>query len=197
MPYPLGVHEALQAWQDGEITYRRCLRLLGVDTIADLYAACRSSGVNVRIEPTEEEIRLSNRAIEAIDLQLRRRAGGRRRPTAGVSATRNRSGRVGNGRRAVCRRKSAGMRTVETQKPPPVDRLLHGHRSGPDPAQAPTSTGGETDTSGSYFAGGRSGLSTHFRAVGSCSGSSSQAGQTYGSPPGPACSETSFIGLAQ
>ena len=61
MPYPLGVHEALQAWQDGEITYRRCLRLLGVDTIADLYAACRSSGVKVRIEPTEEEIRLSNR----------------------------------------------------------------------------------------------------------------------------------------
>jgi hypothetical protein len=31
---------------------------------------------------------------------------------------------------------------------------------------------------GHYLAGGCSGLSTHFRAAGSCSGSSSQAGQT-------------------
>jgi hypothetical protein len=44
MPYPLGVHEALQAWQDGEITYRRCPRLLGVDTIADLYAGAGAAG---------------------------------------------------------------------------------------------------------------------------------------------------------
>ena len=35
MPYPMGVHEALEAWQQGEITYRRALRLVGTDTIAD------------------------------------------------------------------------------------------------------------------------------------------------------------------
>jgi hypothetical protein len=67
MPYPLGVYEALQAWQDGEITYRRSLRLLGVDTIDDLYAACRSSGVEIRISPSEAEVRSSELAIRMID----------------------------------------------------------------------------------------------------------------------------------
>jgi hypothetical protein len=49
MPYPMGVFEALEAWQQGEITYRRALRLVGVDTIADLYAAAHSSGVPIRL----------------------------------------------------------------------------------------------------------------------------------------------------
>jgi hypothetical protein len=40
----LGVHETLEAWQHGEITYRRCLRLRGVSTIDEFDAACRSSG---------------------------------------------------------------------------------------------------------------------------------------------------------
>jgi hypothetical protein len=51
MPFPTVVQEALEAWQHSEITYRRALRLVGVDTIADLYAATRSSGVEIRLEP--------------------------------------------------------------------------------------------------------------------------------------------------
>jgi hypothetical protein len=70
MPHALGVHEALQAWQDGEITYRRCLRLVGVDTITD--AACRSSGVPIRIKGTDEEVRLADHAIELIDRAIAR-----------------------------------------------------------------------------------------------------------------------------
>jgi hypothetical protein len=50
---------------------------------------------------------------------------------------------------------------------------------------------------GGYLAGGRSGLSTHFWAAGSCNGSSSQAGQTYRSRPRPGDSEPSFIALPQ
>jgi hypothetical protein len=72
MPFHMGVHEALEAWQQGEITYRRALRLVGVDTIADLYAAARSSGVDVRIEPTPQEILLSNEAIHLIDREIDR-----------------------------------------------------------------------------------------------------------------------------
>ncbi len=72
MPYPMGVHEALEAWQQGEITYRRALRLVGVDTIADLYEAARSSGVDIRIEPTPQEVHLSDQAIGLIDRELER-----------------------------------------------------------------------------------------------------------------------------
>jgi hypothetical protein len=47
----------------------------------------------------------------------------------------------------------------------------------------------------SYFAGGRSGLSAHLRAVGSCSGSSPQLVQTYRSFLLAISSGTAFIGL--
>jgi hypothetical protein len=73
MPFPMGVFEALEAWQQGEITYRRALRLVGVDTIADLYQAAHSSGVEIRIEPTPQEILLSNEAIRLIDREIERR----------------------------------------------------------------------------------------------------------------------------
>jgi hypothetical protein len=49
----------------------------------------------------------------------------------------------------------------------------------------------------SYFTGGRSGLSAHLRAVGSCSGSSAQLVQTYRSFRSPISSRTAFIGLPQ
>lgn len=79
MPYPLGVHEALEGWQAGEITYRRALRLLGVDTIADLYSAARSSDVAIRVGLTDAEERLADRAT-ALIARARRQARRRRRP---------------------------------------------------------------------------------------------------------------------
>jgi hypothetical protein len=69
-PYPLGVHETLEAWQAGEITYRRAMRLLGVDTIADLYAAARSSGVPIRRGLTPAEERLADRVTDIIGQQM-------------------------------------------------------------------------------------------------------------------------------
>ena len=44
----IGVHEALQAWQDGEIGYLRAFELVGIATIDELYAAARSSGVEIK-----------------------------------------------------------------------------------------------------------------------------------------------------
>jgi hypothetical protein len=39
-------------------------------TIADLYAACRSSGVPIRLKPIDAEIRLSDIVIVATDRRL-------------------------------------------------------------------------------------------------------------------------------
>jgi hypothetical protein len=38
MPYRIGVHEALEAWRAGEISFRRCMRMTGVGDLAELYA---------------------------------------------------------------------------------------------------------------------------------------------------------------
>jgi len=70
VPYPMGVYETLEAWQQGEITYRRAMRLVGVDTIDDLYAAAYSSGVPIRYEASQSEIHLSDHAISLIERQL-------------------------------------------------------------------------------------------------------------------------------
>jgi hypothetical protein len=70
MPYHMGVHEALEAWQQGEITYRRALRLVGAETIAELYAAAYSSGVEIRPIGSPRELMLSRRAIKLIDGQI-------------------------------------------------------------------------------------------------------------------------------
>lgn len=43
-----GVHEDLQAWQDGEISFKRCMRLLRIEDVLELYAAAKSSGVEIR-----------------------------------------------------------------------------------------------------------------------------------------------------
>jgi hypothetical protein len=66
------VTPALEAWQQGEITYRRALRLVGVDTIADLYEAARSSGVDIRLDPTPAEVHLSDQANRLIDREMER-----------------------------------------------------------------------------------------------------------------------------
>jgi hypothetical protein len=68
----MGVHEALEAWQQGEITYRRALRLVGVDTIADLYEAARSSGIDIRLDPRPQEVHLSDQANRLIDRKVDR-----------------------------------------------------------------------------------------------------------------------------
>ena len=70
MPYHMGVHEALAAWQRGDITYRRALRLVGVETIDGLYAAAHSSGVDIRPVEGPRELMLSRRAIDLIDGQI-------------------------------------------------------------------------------------------------------------------------------
>lgn len=50
-------HDILQAWQDGKIGYREAMRLTASENLFELYQACRSSGVQIRAELTEREMR--------------------------------------------------------------------------------------------------------------------------------------------
>lgn len=59
-------HNVLQAWQDGEISYRDAMTLLDIDTLPDLYQACVSSSVPLRKELTEIEERSVRTALEDI-----------------------------------------------------------------------------------------------------------------------------------
>jgi hypothetical protein len=52
------------------LCHRRALRLVGVETIADLYAAAYSSGVEIRPAGSPQEQMLSRRAIKLIDGQI-------------------------------------------------------------------------------------------------------------------------------
>lgn len=57
MPYRIGVYEALEAWQAGDITFRRCMRMTGVDDVAELYAAAKSSGVAIKgVSPRDQAL---------------------------------------------------------------------------------------------------------------------------------------------
>jgi hypothetical protein len=41
-------HDILTAWQNGDITFRRCMRMTGINDVLELYAAARSSGVEIQ-----------------------------------------------------------------------------------------------------------------------------------------------------
>ena len=53
----MSVHDALAAWQSGDITANRAMQLTGAADVMDLYAFAHSSGVEIRTDllPREEE----------------------------------------------------------------------------------------------------------------------------------------------
>jgi hypothetical protein len=53
----MSVHDALEAWQVGEITAARAMALTGASDAMDLYAFAAQSGVDIRpgLLPREEE----------------------------------------------------------------------------------------------------------------------------------------------
>ena len=64
------MHEVLVAWQAGRIGYRRAIDLAGVDSLPELYAAARSSGVPLRKTLLPEEKRAADYATAAIIRRL-------------------------------------------------------------------------------------------------------------------------------
>ena len=56
----MSVHDALEAWQAGEIDTPRALSLTGMTTVTELYALCASCDVEIRLHgdrhPTEKKV---------------------------------------------------------------------------------------------------------------------------------------------
>lgn len=67
---PATLHDILTAWQRGDLGTRHAMSLAGVDTIADLYGAARSSAVPIRKELLAREKAAADRATAAIRARL-------------------------------------------------------------------------------------------------------------------------------
>jgi hypothetical protein len=62
----MSVHDALEAWQAGEITARRAIALTGAEGLLDLYALAAECGVEIRTAPTSAERAAADAAVAAI-----------------------------------------------------------------------------------------------------------------------------------
>jgi len=62
----MSVHDALEAWQAGEITARRAIALTGAEGLLDLYALAAECGVAIRTVPTSAERAAADAAVAAI-----------------------------------------------------------------------------------------------------------------------------------
>lgn len=70
----LSLHDILVAWQDGRMDYRRAMELAQIDTLGELYRAADNSGVEIRVEPSEHELRQAEMVAELIRGQARPKA---------------------------------------------------------------------------------------------------------------------------
>jgi hypothetical protein len=62
----MSVHDALEAWQAGEITAARAIALTGAAGLLHLYGLAGECGVEIRTEPTPEERAAADRATAAV-----------------------------------------------------------------------------------------------------------------------------------
>ena len=70
----LSLHDILVAWQNGRMDYRRAMELVQIDTLGELYRAAENSGVEIRVEPNEHELRQAEMVAELIRGQARLKA---------------------------------------------------------------------------------------------------------------------------
>lgn len=62
----MSVHDALEAWQAGEITTSRAMALSGASDVLELYAFASACDVGIRLDPTPEEAAMVTKVSEAI-----------------------------------------------------------------------------------------------------------------------------------
>ncbi|PAX07049.1 hypothetical protein [Sphingomonas lenta] len=60
------LHDILVAWQQGRMDYRSAMELAQIDTLGELYKAAEHSGVPIRTEPYEHELRQAEMVAELI-----------------------------------------------------------------------------------------------------------------------------------
>lgn len=70
----LSLHDILVEWQEGRMDYRRAMDLAQIDTLGELYVAAENSGVAIRFEPTEDELRQAELIADLIRGQARPKA---------------------------------------------------------------------------------------------------------------------------
>jgi len=62
----MSVHDALEAWQAGEITSRRAMALTDAVSVIELYAFASTCGVEIRRELTPAEAAAAEAATQSI-----------------------------------------------------------------------------------------------------------------------------------
>ena len=62
----MSIHDALQAWQDGEMTASRAMQLSGALDVLELYGLADACGVRIRLEPREDEASVAESVTRAI-----------------------------------------------------------------------------------------------------------------------------------
>lgn len=63
----MSVHDALEAWQEGEITASRAMSLTGATNILELYGLAETCDVDIRFELSESEatsVEMVSKAIQ-------------------------------------------------------------------------------------------------------------------------------------
>lgn len=68
----LSVHDALEAWQAGEITARRAMRLTGATDVMELYAFAHECDVAVRATLLAREENQADRATALVKRTMQR-----------------------------------------------------------------------------------------------------------------------------
>jgi hypothetical protein len=62
----LSVHDALEAWQAGDLSSKRALALTGAENVMELYAFASTSGVEIRTKMTPAELAAADAATAII-----------------------------------------------------------------------------------------------------------------------------------
>jgi hypothetical protein len=63
----MSVHDALEAWQSGDITSRRAMDLTGASNVVELYGLAKACDVEIRLEMLDDEKRTVDMVGAAIE----------------------------------------------------------------------------------------------------------------------------------
>ena len=63
----MSVHDALEAWQQCEITASRAMALSGATDVLELYSLAEACGVDINLDMTDGELRVSSVVTKAVE----------------------------------------------------------------------------------------------------------------------------------
>ena len=70
----MSLHDILVAWQEGRMDYQRAMEMSQIDTLGELYVAAENSGVDIRTQPREDELRQAEMVAALIRGQAKLKA---------------------------------------------------------------------------------------------------------------------------